>query len=676
MDRTISTTMIEDAEAVLGSIRRAVLLSLQDPSENGSLISLQEDAESLHFWAEEMRSDEFAASVEHLQMLIKLSETETSQQVKYNTLDAVSYLESLLVGTKLAADESSDEFLDAVDLSFRAFDDAASPAAADSDTWADEEIDIELLEVFAEEAEQLLSEFENQVKQLAADPADKNGLWEIRRIAHTFKGAAGAVGLKPATDFAHRLEDVLDKLANAPQPPANGFIQVFERSAATLRLLARGEGPKDIQNDAAYLELDDLLSGAKVQTDSAPAVSEFEKSNPAEAPAKKSVVRVSVAALDALDLHVRELAKNFSTIQKIFDAAPDAAANLRDNLLEAISSQYSLTEAIRNELHSIRMIEFGNLTTRFQRAVRVACEEEHKTSEILIQNSEVKFDTLLLDSLVEPIMHLLRNAVVHGLEPAETRRLIGKPESGMIRINVSESQYEYVIEISDDGRGMDANLLRSRAVELGIINTAAAEEMLDDPALELVFHKGLSTANKLTLLAGRGVGMSIVREAVENLNGAISIKSRKNTGTTFTIRLPKAATESHADEAVEKPELRILTIDDSASVRIGNRKAITAVGYVAAVAENGIDALAKLRNGEPRPDLIFTDLEMPEMDGFGFIEAIKSDENLREIPVVVVSSRTDPNYRTRALRLGADGCVEKPLNAQKVISVVNEILRI
>ncbi len=665
--------MIEDAEAVLGSIRRAVLLSLQDANENGSLASLREDAESLHMWAEETHRADYAVSVEHLQALIQLSETEKSEQVKYNILDAVSYLESTLVAKRLAAEESSDEFLNAIDSSFRAFGDTSSPAD-NSDTWADEEIDIELLEVFAEEAEQLLSEFENQVSQLAADPTYKNGLWEIRRIAHTFKGAAGAVGLKPATDFAHRLEDVLDKLAKARHPPENGFIRVFERSAAILRLLARGEGPKDVQNHTAYLELDDLLSGAKAHVDSAPAASKSDKSDPAEAPAKKSVVRVSVAALDALELHISELAKNFASIQKIFDSAPDAAADAREKLLKQIVSQHSLTETIWNLLHSIRMIEFGNLTTRFQRAVRVACEEGHKTAEILIQNSEIKFDALLLDSLVEPIMHLLRNAVVHGLEPAETRRLIGKPESGMIRINISESQYEYVIEISDDGRGIDANSLKSRAVKLGIINSAAAEEMLDDPALELVFHKGLSTADKLTLLAGRGVGMSIVREAVENLNGSISIKSRKNAGTTFTIRLPKPAAESRINDEPETFALKILTIDDSASVRVGNKKAITAVGHKVVTAENGIDALAKLRNGEKLPDLIFSDLEMPEMDGFGLIEAVRSDEKLRGIPIVVVSSRTDSNYRTRALRLGADGCVEKPLDARKVGSVVEEIL--
>ncbi len=228
--------------------------------------------------------------------------------------------------------------------------------------------------------------------------------------------------------------------------------------------------------------------------------------------------------------------------------------------------------------------------------------------------------------------------------------------------------------MSDDGRGIDLNALRSKAVQQGLLTHETASALTEAETSELIFQKGLSTAAELSLLAGRGVGMSIVRESIEALSGNITVRSRKTVGTTFTISLPNSKVSASAGDTNEQKTALILTVDDSESIRTANRKLIESDGYKAAIASSGKEALAKLNEIQRLPDLILTDLEMPEMDGFEFIAALKSDPQFDQIPIVVVSTRIDPEYRTRALRLGAEGCIEKPLDRSKLAIAIDEFL--
>ena len=215
-----------------------------------------------------------------------------------------------------------------------------------------------------------------------------------------------------------------------------------------------------------------------------------------------------------------------------------ALETIRRSFESLFDSQYRLTNQMQERLMKIRMVEFGSLTTRLQRAVRITCEEEGKRAEIVIENGQLEIDTQIIDALVEPLIHLLKNAVVHGIEDSETRRLLGKPETGKIMIRLVSEDTHLVVAVSDDGKGIAASAVSAKAVETGQISDQAAERMTLEEQLALIFVPGLTTAAKLNLSAGRGVGMSIVKESIEARKGTISLQSKPQRGTTFTIRLP------------------------------------------------------------------------------------------------------------------------------------------
>src|SRR5688572_687336 len=683
MDRAPSTTLIDDAESILGSIRRAVLLDLQEPGNQNVFGDLNGEIEALRSHIE--RSDEVQQKFELLSTLIRDASESGQERTKFQILDVVSSLESILVGCELAEAEFSDELLEIVEASFDSFPKTpqrsvvteTSPILQLDKPGVDEAIDPELLEIFAEEAEQLLSAFQEQLRFSRTDPPNNEVVWELRRIAHTFKGAAGVVGFSAAADLAHRIENTLDRLASSPDLPFAHLLPLLEPSIEVLRHLALGGDPNDSRIHSVQEELDLLLGdypAAPEGKHSPPVeyVPEPEPKLPARHSNDKKVVRVSLAILDLIDHRVREFTKTLASLRQSLD--PTAGRTGPDgSFRQLFEQQFFLANSIMEELKAIRLIEFGTVTPRLQRGVRVACEEENKTAEILIENAEIKIDTVIMDQLVEPLMHLLRNSVVHGIEPPETRRLLGKPENGLIRLRINESPGGIEMVLTDDGRGIDSNALKARALELGTLTSTDAESMSAEDAFELIFHTGLSTADKLTLQAGRGIGMRIVRDAIRELNGSISIDSARNVGTTFTITIPKLKPSSEGPDVTQDP--MILSVDDSLSVRKANKKIIEDLVFISMLANGGSEALKLLNEAQRLPDLIITDLEMRGMDGFQFMAALKKSDRLSHIPIIVLSTRSDQVNRNMAFQLGAIECFEKPLDRQELRLVANVFIK-
>ncbi len=229
--------------------------------------------------------------------------------------------------------------------------------------------------------------------------------------------------------------------------------------------------------------------------------------------------------------------------------------NIIDDLRSLTRSQHVLTDELREKLLQIRMVRFGTLETRLTRAVQVTCQEENKKAVAIFENGDCEVDTQVIDALIEPLIHLLKNAVVHGIENEETRRLIGKPDKGQIQIRVDSDEEGVTLHVSDDGRGISGTRLKQKAVQDGIITPEQAGRMNEPDALDLIFQRGLTTADSINLNAGRGVGMSIVKEAVEAHGGSIQIHSAPQEGTTFTIRMPLVLGSStvNSDPVIDKP---------------------------------------------------------------------------------------------------------------------------
>jgi two-component system chemotaxis sensor kinase CheA len=197
----------------------------------------------------------------------------------------------------------------------------------------------------------------------------------------------------------------------------------------------------------------------------------------------------------------------------------------------------SITD-LQNEVMRIRMLPVDNVFNRFPRIVRDLAKKEGKEIELIISGQDTELDRTVLDEISDPLNHMIRNAVDHGIEKPEDRIASGKPAAGTIWLTARRERSNVIIEITDDGKGIDAARVKRKALERGIISEAQAAAMTDEEAVMLIFRSGLSTAEKVTEVSGRGVGMDIVRTRVENLGGLVRIETQPGKGTKTILKLP------------------------------------------------------------------------------------------------------------------------------------------
>jgi two-component system chemotaxis sensor kinase CheA len=242
------------------------------------------------------------------------------------------------------------------------------------------------------------------------------------------------------------------------------------------------------------------------------------------------VVRVDAARLDAMIDLVGELV--------IAGAAAQLAAEHKGDplLKEALTSLSELVERIRDEALSLRMVPVGDIFGRFPRVVRDTAKELGKDIQLLIEGEETELDKSMVDKLGDPLMHLVRNAIDHGIESGHRRRQAGKADYGTVWLNAYHESGSVVIEVGDDGGGMDRDRIRARAIERGLL--AADAILSDQDLLQLVFEPGFSTSDTITSLSGRGVGMDVVKRNIEALKGQIDIQSVSGEGTVVRLRMP------------------------------------------------------------------------------------------------------------------------------------------
>jgi two-component system chemotaxis sensor kinase CheA len=243
-----------------------------------------------------------------------------------------------------------------------------------------------------------------------------------------------------------------------------------------------------------------------------------------------SSIRVRSEKLDSLVNLVGELV----TVQ----ARLSRTANEKDdpNLIEIAEIVEHLTWEMRDHILNIRMLPIGTTFNRFRRLVRDLSRELGKETDLLTIGAETELDKTVIERLGDPLVHLLRNAVDHGIETVEARQIAGKPKRGTISLSAAHSGAKIVIEVKDDGRGLDKNAIKSRAQKLELLN---GDQELDDKALfALIFTPGFSTAGKVSSLSGRGVGMDVVKRTIDSLQGSIEVASEPGKGTTFIIKLP------------------------------------------------------------------------------------------------------------------------------------------
>jgi two-component system chemotaxis sensor kinase CheA len=251
-------------------------------------------------------------------------------------------------------------------------------------------------------------------------------------------------------------------------------------------------------------------------------------------------VRVSVERLDSLMNMVGEL---ITDRNRLYRVRADLDEQLRaysqsENLVQTVTHIGRITDQLQEEVMRIRMLPVADVFNKFPRMVRDLARTSNKQVDLVLRGEDTELDRSVIEKISDPLIHLLRNSVDHGVETPEERRAKGKPERGSILLAARHENGQIILTVQDDGNGIDTRKVKSSALRKGIISEAEAASMTEEEAIELIFRPGLSTAQKVSDISGRGVGMDIVRANIEQLNGTVMIDTWPGQGSRFEIVLP------------------------------------------------------------------------------------------------------------------------------------------
>ena len=762
-------------------------------------------------------------------------------------------------------------------------------------------LDRDLVDIFAEEGNDLLDHSDGVLAQLRDTPEDRSLVTGLQRDLHTIKGGARMAGINAIGDLAHAIESLLEQVAANRLQLDRDHLHLLERGFDGLHGLVKRVGahrqapmPDGLIADfEGRAQLGDTAGSGAAEPAPGPTIALAPLSAPIDtaAPsdeealpnAAQEQVRVRSDLLDRLVNNAGEAAiyrsrleqqlgafrgamaeldrtntrlhdqlrrldleteaqivaryqreqdrrdptfdplelDRFSTLQQLSRGLAESAADItglqavledlarqNDSLLQ---QQARVSSELQDGLMRARMVPFEGLVPRLRRVLRQAATDTGKQVKLQLEGAHGELDRNVLERMTAPLEHLLRNAVAHGLEAPKARRKAGKPEEGTVHIALRREGAEMVLEVSDDGAGLNHGAIRKRAQQRGMVQPGSS---LSETDLErLILESGFSTSDSISQLAGRGVGMDVVYSEVRQLGGSLDIHSDSGRGTRFTLRLPQtlAVTQAvfveigetqfavpvaavagvgriarerfEADGAVyqyageeyvlhdlgslvgqaparaegqalvplllvragelraavavdqvmgnreivvkpvgpqiasvpgiygatitgdgriivildvaplvrrhvgqprssrsqvslaeERPVPLVMVVDDSLTMRKVTGRVLERHNFEVVVARDGIEALERLE--ERVPDLMLLDIEMPRMDGYELATAMKADPRFKDVPIVMITSRTGDKHRQRALEIGVQRYMGKPYQELDLMRNVYDLLRI
>ena len=754
---------------------------------------------------------------------------------------------------------------------------APKPAASGREKRAmHDDIDAQLLPVFLEEAQELVPAIGGDLRDWKANPADERASQSLRRALHTLKGSARMAGAIRLGELTHLMESRIEAAIELAQFPPELFADLEEKmdrlSVDVERMRAPAAKPeaevpaepadsaearagaraaeKPLAPAAAMLRvnadvLDQLINQTgevsiarsrveaelrafkQILGDLSESIArlrgqlrEVEIQADSQMQSRLSVLEEGKGNYDPLEFdrytRLQELTRLMAeSLNDVVSIQQGLARNLGESDA-ALLAQARTTREVQQELMRMRAVPFSNLNERLYRVVRQTARELGKQAELEVTGAEVELDRSVLERIGAPLEHMLRNALAHGIEAPAERAAANKPPSGRIAILLRQEANEIALVLSDDGAGLDLDQLQRRAVDKGIVGPQA--ELSDAERAQLIFASGLSTAESVTELAGRGVGMDVVRNQISAIGGRVDIATARGQGTTFTVYLPLtlAVTQAvlvssggsvfavptamveqvlrvksdamddlyaarqvefqerpyplhslqrlldgaggneiqpynsvlllrsgiqrialHVDELAGNQEIVvksigpqlarlpwmggatvladgrivpivnpvvlaqrvkdaaraytlaagttttlrpsseeasapvIMVVDDSLTVRKITSRLLEREGYQVATAKDGLDALEQLRDLLPAAMLV--DIEMPRMDGFDLTRNVRGDPRTRDIPIIIISSRTAEKHRAQATALGVNAFLGKPYQEAELLDRLHEV---
>lgn len=469
--------------------------------------------------------------------------------------------------------------------------------------------DEELREIFRTESANHIQRMEDGLLRLEQDPQDEETLREVFRSAHTLKGSAALMEVEDVRLVAHRFEDVLgaarDGDLTVTPTIVDGLCGQIDAIRALVAATLSGE-PSGVDVEAVLDALSDdrltVTASTEGATAPSPAVDPRPEAEPPSTPAPAGrfqidTVRIDPSRLDDLIRQSGELTvarlridRRVARVDGILTTCEELGRGLRtrredngghavkaDDINAALSELRNLLTEDSMRLHGVgqeldvgiremRLLPFSSVFQVLPRAVRDIARQQGKNVQLEVVGEDLRADKLILEELKDPLLHAIRNAVDHGIEPPEERAAAGKPEQGVISLTARQEGPTIVVEVGDDGRGLSPERIKATAIERGVVAPESVEQMTDEQVFALIFEPGFSTSSVITDVSGRGVGMDVVRTTVEGLKGRVEVESSPGKGATIRLRLPLSVATA-----------RILV------VRVGSHKYAIPTEHVASV---------------------------------------------------------------------------------------------
>ena len=363
-----------------------------------------------------------------------------------------------------------------------------------------------------------------------------------RQLIYNALGSTGdVIAVRPdakSPAASKHVEFVLASKQTVEQISAKGRIPTIAEEVTVEQLLAPSAAPQNAEN---------LEESSEALTEQTPEVeaTPTEPAAPTAAAAsvaamQENLLRVDAGRIDNVLNLVGELIIGKSMLQQALNEFSKRYPKelLRGKFADAMAFQARVLNDLQRSVMKIRMVPVDQLFRRFPRMVRDVSRQCGREVELDVSGQDTDLDKGILDAIAEPLTHLVRNAVSHGIESPEERRKAGKPAQGTVRLNAYHHGNQVIVEVSDDGRGIDAQKIRTKAIELGLTTPEEASRLSEAETLDFIFRPGFSTAEQVTEVSGRGVGMDVVQSVLHRLKASVSLETRLGQGTTFRLKLP------------------------------------------------------------------------------------------------------------------------------------------
>jgi two-component system chemotaxis sensor kinase CheA len=407
--------------------------------------------------------------------------------------------------------------------------------------------DPDITQEFLVESAENLARLDEEIVKLEQDRKNARLLDSIFRTIHTIKGTGGMLGFSGIEGIAHLTENLLSQLRNGERELSSQLVSLILQSVDAIKGKLAAIETTGKEGSISYESLREQLKlASEASKGDVPQPLPVEKTKPiptakpAESDAPQtpktlpedSTIRVDVVLLDRLMNLVGELVLARNQILQ-FNTSQD------DSTLHATSQRLDLiTTELQEGVMKTRMQPIGTVWNKLPRVVRDLAASSKKSIRLEMDGAETELDRTIIEAIKDPLTHLVRNCCDHGVETPESRKQAGKPEQGTISLRAYHEGGQVNIEISDDGAGIDPQRLKEKAKQKGLLRAEHADRMSDREVLDLIFLPGFSTAEKVTNISGRGVGMDVVKTNIEKIGGAVDLTSKPGQGTIFKVKIP------------------------------------------------------------------------------------------------------------------------------------------